>query len=347
MKQFVKLNKLKLGDQVGIISPSSGLAGLFPWVQDLGLERMKDNFSLRPKEYPTTRKMNSSLSDRANDIMSAFADPWNKAIFASIGGSDQIELIKLLDEEVFLKNPKPFFGYSDNTHLHNFLWKLNIPSYYGGSIMTQFAMQGKMDDYTVNSLKVALFEKGTKQIIQSDEFTEIGLSWDDPDNLTKSRIYHKNNNWVWDGSSQEVAGILWGGCVESLIVQFTTGLYLPTDDELIGTVLFIETAEDIPEHWITEYLLIGMGERGWLDLFKAILVGRPKAWEFDKQYSLKKRLQYRTDQQQNIIKAVRKYNQDIPIIQNMDFGHTDPQVILPVGSMANIKPDDKAVFFDY
>lgn len=49
MKQFVKLNKLKPGDQVGIISPSSGLAGLFPWVQDLGLERMKDNFSLRPK----------------------------------------------------------------------------------------------------------------------------------------------------------------------------------------------------------------------------------------------------------------------------------------------------------
>lgn len=61
MKHFQTLPKLSPGDQVGIISPSAGLPGLFPWVQDLGLERMRDIFGLIPVEYPTTRMMNASL----------------------------------------------------------------------------------------------------------------------------------------------------------------------------------------------------------------------------------------------------------------------------------------------
>ncbi len=93
MKQFQKLPKLSKGDQVAVISPSSGLPQIFPWVQDLGLERMRSTFGLEPVEYPTTRVMGSSLEDRARDVMAAFADPKNKAVFASIGGSDQVKLI--------------------------------------------------------------------------------------------------------------------------------------------------------------------------------------------------------------------------------------------------------------
>lgn len=115
MKQFQKLPKLSPGDQVGVISPSAGLPGIFPWVQDLGLTRMREVFKLNPIEYPTTRTMGAPLKDRARDIMAAFADPNNKAVFTSVGGSDQIRLIKYLDPQIFLDNPKPFFGYSDNT----------------------------------------------------------------------------------------------------------------------------------------------------------------------------------------------------------------------------------------
>lgn len=66
----VKLNK---GDKVAILSPSNGLPGLFPWVQDYGLKRLKDDFGLISVEYPTTRQMGSSLKDRARDIMDALA----------------------------------------------------------------------------------------------------------------------------------------------------------------------------------------------------------------------------------------------------------------------------------
>lgn len=70
-------------------------------------------------EYPTTRQMESSLQDRARDIMAAFSDPRIKATLASIGGNNQIKLIKYLDPQVFIDNPKQFFGFSGNTHLHN------------------------------------------------------------------------------------------------------------------------------------------------------------------------------------------------------------------------------------
>ena len=346
MKKFIELPKLRSGDQVAVISPSAGLPGLFPWVQDLGLQRLTEVFGLRAKEYPTTRKMGSSLQDRAKDIHDAFSDPKNKAVITSIGGDDQIKLIKYLNPEVFLKNPKPFFGYSDNTHICNFLWSLGIPSYYGGAIMTQFAMQGKMHDLTVEFLNHALFDSGTYELKSAAEYNDIGLDWADESSLSKSRIMEPNEELFWDGS-QKGEGVLWGGCVESLIVQSTAGKYLPKNDDLDGTVLFIETAEDIPEHWIIEYLLTGFGERGWFDKFRAVLVGRPKAWAFNKQNTAEQKKEYRKQQRDTVIETVREYNKTIPIVQNLDFGHTDPQIALPMGGNVRIDPSAKKIFLTY
>lgn len=49
MKEFVHLNKLANGDQVAVISPSSGLPQLFPAVFELGLARLANEFGLTPK----------------------------------------------------------------------------------------------------------------------------------------------------------------------------------------------------------------------------------------------------------------------------------------------------------
>lgn len=331
---------------MGVVSPSAGLPELFPWVFDLGLERLQNIYKLKPVEYPTTRKMNSSLKDRARDIMAAFGDKNNKAVFTSTGGWDQLELIKLLDKQVFLDNPKPFFGYSDNTHLHLFLWNLGIPSYYGGSVMMQLGMHAEMHEMTRRSLQTALFESGQVEIKPSEEFTDIGINWEDKEKLGQRRLHEENDGWHWDGS-HDASGILWGGCVESLLLQFTAGVHLPKDSDLDGAILFIETAEDIPESWIVEYLLVGMGERGYFDRFQAVLVGRPKTWEFDKQNSPEVRKKYKEDQRAAVIKSVRKYNSKIPIVQNLDFGHTDPQTILPMGRNAVLDSFKQSIVSEY
>jgi muramoyltetrapeptide carboxypeptidase LdcA involved in peptidoglycan recycling len=346
MTEYIKLQKLSKGDKVAILSPSKGLPGLFPWVQDLGLQRVRDIFGLDPIEYPTTRQMDASLADRARDIMDAFADSDIKGIIASVGGNDQIKLLKLLDPEVIRNNPKPFFGFSDNTHLHVYLSNLGIPSYYGGSIMTQFAMQGSMKELTIDSLNRALFDGGQLVTHGSDTYNDIGLAWSDPTLLTHERTMEPNEGLLWDGKD-DASGLLWGGCIESMIAQCAVEKYLPKAEEMKGRILFLESSENIPPQWAVRYLLVGFGERGWFDELAGVLIGRPKAWNFDQQKTAEERAEYREMQRETIISVVREYNTEIPIVQNVDFGHTDPQIILPIGRSAIVSPVKGTVTFDY
>ncbi len=46
----------------------------------------------------------------------------------------------------------------------------------------------------------------------------------------------------------------------------------------------------------------------------------------------------------NVIVSVvaKEFNRpDLPIVSNMDFGHTDPQFILPLGVLAQVDCQDK------
>ncbi len=147
-----------------MLSPSFAAPGVFPHVFELGLQRIRDVFGLEPVEYPTTRKLNASSNERARDFVAAFEDSEIKAVIASIGGDDQVTYIYKMSPDVFINNPKPFLGFSDNSHFCNFLFQHGIPSYYGACIMTQFAMQKEMDTYTVEYIRHALFDSGEYEI---------------------------------------------------------------------------------------------------------------------------------------------------------------------------------------
>jgi len=347
MKPYVELRKLKPGDKVAVLSPSAGLPGLFPWVQDLGLERLRNLFGLEPVEYPTTRQMNSSPEDRATDILAAFSDKSIKAIIASIGGNDQIKVIKHLDAAIISENPKGFFGFSDNTHLHIFLSNLGIPSYYGGGLMTQFAMQVEMQPLTIDSLRRALFEGGEMRLTGSKQYNDIGIDWADKTSLGRHRLYEDNDGLKWDGVD-EAEGLLWGGCVESMVLQVAVGKHMPSVHDMKGKILFLETAEDIPPHWVIKYLLTGLGERGWFnDCLSGIMIGRAKAWDFSQQNDTEWKKIYREEQRAAVVDAIRAYNSDISIVQNVDFGHTDPQVVIPIGRIAKLLPVTNEIILDY
>jgi muramoyltetrapeptide carboxypeptidase LdcA involved in peptidoglycan recycling len=209
------LPRLQEGDKVAVLSPSFAAPGKFPDVYELGLKRLREVFKLEPVEFPTTRKLGATSDERAKDLISAFENSDIKAVIATIGGDDQITYVKNLPQQPFIANPKPFFGFSDNTHFENFLWLNGVPSYYGGSLFTQFAMQTRMDDFTVQYLRHAFFDTGEYELSASSQYNDIGLDWSNPSNLEKERIYEKNDGWCWDGAIN-AEGISWGGCVESI-----------------------------------------------------------------------------------------------------------------------------------
>ncbi|MEK7534672.1 MAG: S66 peptidase family protein [Patescibacteria group bacterium] len=340
------MNKIKPGDKVAILSPSFAAPGKWPHVYELGLKRLREIFELEPVEFPTTKKVGASKEERAKDLIAAFEDKEIKGVISSLGGDDQITYIKNLPAEPFKSNPKPYFGYSDNTHFMNFLWLNSIPSYYGGALFTQFAEQGKIHEYTLKYLKLALFEKGEFELEASKEYNDIDLDWSDTENLKKQRTYEPNEGWVWD-ADQNTEGITWGGCLESIDELLRHSVEIPSLEDFENIILMTETSEEIPTANYVYRVYRSLGERGILERVKGILVGRPKAWEFDRQNSKEQKDKYRKQQGDAILTTVRKYNKSIPVVQNLDFGHSDPQVPMPYGKKVRIDSKKRKIYAEF
>lgn len=339
------LKKLQRGDKVAIVSPSSAGPEKWPQVYELGLQRIRDIFKLEPVEYPTTRQQGSQ-SERARDLVAAFEDPEIKAVISTIGGDDQVTYIKNLPPEPFAANPKPFFGYSDNTHFANFLWLHGIPSFYGGAVLPQFAMQHKMDELTVEYLSHALFDSAEFELKASSMYNDIGHNWFDAGTLTLPRIYEPNDGWYWNGE-QDASGVTWGGCLESIDEILRHGIAIPSLEQFETIILITETSEEIPTASYIRRIYRALGERGILSRIKGLVVGRPKAWEFDNQMSTQQKVDYKKAHRDVVLEIVRKYNKTIPIVQNMDFGHTDPQISMPYGGTLKLKSGTQKIIATY
>ena len=266
-----KLQKLSLGDKVAVVSPSFAAPGCWPHVHELGLARLRDVFGLVPVEYPSTHDLAATTEQKSKDLEAAFSNPSIKAVIATLGGDIQVTYINRLNPRTFIRCPKPFFGYSDNSHFANFLFLNGIPSYYGASLFTQFAMQGAMDDFSIKYIKHALFDNGEIELSAAAQFNDIGLGWDDPNLLKSYREYEPNDGGFWDGNA-DTHGLLWGGCVESVDEMLRHGVPIPSLEQFADIVLMLETSEDIPAASYVFRVLRGLGERGILANVQGLLM---------------------------------------------------------------------------
>lgn len=342
---MIQLPKLKKGDRVAILSPSFAAPAKWPQVYELGLKNLREVFGLEPVEFSTTKKLGASAEDRTKDLVDAFENPEIKAVITSIGGDDQVTYVKNLPSEPFMQNPKPFFGFSDNTHLANFFWLNGIPSYYGGSLFTQFAIK-KMDALTIKYLNYAFFESGERELEASPTYNDIVQDWNDPVNMEKERVYEPNDGWIWDGN-ENAEGISWGGCVESIDELLRHNIQIPSLTDFEDVILITESSEEIPSADYVFRVYRALGERGILERVKGILVGRPKAWERDNQKTAGEKKEYKEQQREAILRAVRFYNTTVPVVQNLDFGHTNPQIALPYGGRIRIDSEAKKIFANF
>lgn len=325
------------GDRVAVLSPSFAGPAYFPAPYTLGLRRLLEEFHLTPVEYPTTRAADASPADRAADIETAFQDPGIRAVIATLGGSDELKVLRHLHPDILAAHPKPFFGYSDNTNLLHFLWRAGVVSYHGGSIMVQWGRPGAMHPTTAASLKSALFSSDWFLLEATDTFTdEEQCDWTRPETLMSVPSLERADPWAWYGPASRVEGPAWGGCLEIIDYQLRAGRYLTSLETYRGAVLFLETSEDMPSAAYVYEVLMGMGERGLLELFAAVLVGRPKAWSPESPNDPARKRRYAAEQRAAILKAIAEYNPGVPIVFNLDIGHTDPQIVVPHGGTVRV-----------
>ncbi|MGH3658065.1 MAG: S66 family peptidase [Micromonosporaceae bacterium] len=336
----------KPGDKVAVLSPSAGLPKVFPEVYELGLRRLRDDIGLEPVEYPTTRKMDASSVERARDINAAFADPEIASVMASIGGDDQITVLPYLDEELIRANPKPFFGFSDNTNFLTYLWRLGIVGYHGGSVMVHLG-RGVPHPYSIGSLRTSLFTSGEVELQPPGEHTDEAVEWDRPEALTSSAPMAPDQGWTWRNADRVAEGVTFGGCLEILDWQLAVRRWLAPFDEYEGAVLMIETSEEMPPAGQVYRILRNLGEAGLLRRFAAVLVGRAKAWNIDRHTTPEQKREYVMAQAEAVRRALDEYHPGVLTVFDVDFGHTDPQVIIPNGGRIRVDGPARRIWVTY
>lgn len=215
-------------------------------------------------------------------------------------------------------------GYSDVTISHLFCLKAGVSSYYGPAILTDFAENVEMDPYTIEMVNRTLFSnKVIGNIEPAKQWTSEYLAWA-KSNGEKRRTMIENSGYELLQGKGIVQGRLIGGCVE--VLEFAKGTNLwPEHKYWENSILFFETSEEKPEPHLLRYWLRNYGMQGILQHAKGIIFGKPQDETFYDEYK------------DEILKIMKEFDlEHLPILYNLNFGHTEPKFILPYGAMAEI-----------
>lgn len=336
MNCLIKPERLKAGDTVATVSLSSGCAGDkdLLWRYEKGKRRLEEQFGLKVVEMRNTLKGSEYIyrhpEKRASDLMDAFLDPYIKAIFTCIGGEESIRMVPYIDFDVIRKNPKIFVGYSDTTISHLICFKAGLSSFFGPSILAEFAENIKIFDYTADFIKRVLFQSDTIGIIPAaGQWTGEIIQWTEENANVKKSMYN-NKGYEFLQGTGKAQGRLFGGSIEVLEMAKGTALW-PELDTFEASILFFETTEDTPEPHYLEYWIRNYGSMGVLQKAKAILFAKPFQEKYYDEYKAV------------ILKILGELKLfDLPVVYNMSFGHNQPMCILPYGAMAEIDCDNKS-----
>ena len=341
---MIKPEMLRCGSRVAAISLSWGGPGIFRYRYEVGKRQFEEEFGVTVIETEHALRDPDWLSKnpkaRADDLMAAFADDTIDGIISTIGGEDSIRILPYLDLDVIRANPKIFMGYSDTTISHAACFKAGLVSFYGPGLMTGFAENGGMYPYMVDSVRKTLFSAEPIGLIEPNQtgWTVEHLDWSDPANQSIKRKLNPPTGWVFHQDCGEVKGMLFGGCVE--VLDWLRGSpYLPSIESLRGAVLFLETSEEAPPpSRLTEFIR-SLAAMGVLERLGGILFGRPGGQIQPEMF------QSYDDALCNTIRV--EYGLDeLPIVTNMDFGHTDPVFVIPFGLQIYINSVQRQISID-
>ncbi len=311
--------KLQKGDEIRVIAPATSLKIISQDCRQIAKERfekmgLKVSFAQNTNDENCDIFISSEIEKRAADIMEAFQDKNVKAIFTILGGFNSNQLLPFLDYDIIKQNPKIFCGYSDITSLHTAIRsKTGLITFYGPHYSSIGMLKG--NEYTLEHLEKTLFD-GADNIAASDEWSDDLWFIDQ-----EKREFIKNEGW-WILQEGNAEGIIEGGNLGTYVLLNGT-CYQRTWQE--NTILAIEDcnyskADD--EVFLRQFQ--ALAQRDDFANIKAVLIGR-----FQKGSGIAK------EKLQAIVNSIPQLK-GLPIIANIDFGHTTPIATLPLGGKCKI-----------
>ena len=313
-------SKLNAGDEIRIIAPSRSLGIMSKDVKNAAESRLKQmgfKVTYGKHVYELDEFKSSSIDSRVKDIHDAFKDKNVKAILASIGGFNSNQILRYLNYNLIKSNPKILCGFSDITALSNSLYAKTGLVTYSGPHFSTFGMK-KGFDYTEEYFEKCLMSKTPFEVYASEKWSDDRW-YKDQD----KRKFIRNQGHLVINPGKAEGKIVGGNLFTLNHLQGTE--YMPS---LKGKIIFVE--DDYEEdacHFDSNFQSLIIQKD--FDKIKAMIIGRfQKASKISEKTITK------------IIKT-KKELRDIPIIANVDFGHTTPQITFPIGGTAKLYADNK------
>jgi muramoyltetrapeptide carboxypeptidase LdcA involved in peptidoglycan recycling len=315
--------KLKKGDEIRIIVSSRSFSLLSEETIKTANERLSNlGFKVTFGKHimETDEFLSSSIESRIEDLHEAFLDKNVKAIFTVLGGFNANQLLRYVDWNIIKSNPKIFCGYSDVTILNcSIFQKTGLVNYYGPHYST-FG-QKLYFDYTLDYFKKCLLSEEKFEINPSDNWSDD--AWYENQ---ENRNLIKNKGYLIINDGEAEGTILGGNLCTFNLLQGTE--YFPTLST--NTILFLED-DELSNSVTFDRDLQSLIHQPGFEMIKGLVIGR-----FQKSSNISN---------ENLIKIIKtkKELSKLPVIANVDFGHTDPKITFPIGGEAKISAKNNEI----
>ena len=252
----------------------------------------------------------SPVASRVADLHAAFADPEVAGILTVIGGFNSNELLPYLNWDLIAANPKIFCGFSDITAVQNAILARTGLVTYSGPHWSSFGMRDHFEQ-TEQWFVQALFGEGMIALRPSRSWTD-DLWSADQDN----RTVRDNDGW-WPLRPGQATGRIVGGNLCTLnLLQGTK--YMPSLD---GALLMVE------DDYVSNAKEFARNLTSLLQLPDASAVQGLVIGRFQEASQMTRSLLEQIIARQDRLAG-------LPVLANVDFGHTDPRITFPVGGRA-------------
>jgi muramoyltetrapeptide carboxypeptidase len=313
--------KLRPGSSVRVLAPSRSLA-IIPADaraeagKKLAALGLKVSFGEHAGECDDF--VSSSVASRLADLHAAFADPDVDGILTVIGGFNANQLLAGLDYPLIAAHPKVLCGFSDITALSNAIYARTGLVGYSGPHYSSFGMKHHFG-YTEAHFVACLMRDGPVELAPAPAWS------DDPWYLDQEDRHLETGTDWWVLQEGEAAGAIVGGNLCTLnLLQGTP--YMPPLD---GTVVFAEGDDQVrPPDFDRD--LVSLLQQPAFGGVTGLVIGR-----FQRETGMTRDLLAQ-------IVASKPELAGLPVIGNVDFGHTTPAVTFPIGGTVEVRADRSA-----
>ncbi|MBX4262087.1 LD-carboxypeptidase [Clostridium estertheticum] len=323
-----EITKLKVGDSIGIFSPSAPITYSCPnrfdkakkYLQSKGFKVIEGSLTGKYDFYRS-----GSIMQRAEELNSLIRNPEVKCIMASIGGMNSNSILPYIDYEKFKLHPKIIIGYSDVTAILLAIYaQTGISTYYGTALVASFGEFTPFVDLTYKYFKEITMDRiSFPYVYQTPEYwTDEYVNWETQDRSKEKR----ENSWItiYGGN---VRGRVMGGNLNT-IQGIWGSKYMPEIKD--GDILFIE--DSLKDAATIERSFSFLKLNGVFDRVSGIILGKHELFD-----------DLKTGRKPYDILVEVLGDNKLPFIADFDCCHTHPMMTLPIGCEIELDATNKKV----